>query len=369
MKSFFYALYALLFNINVKLFPVKENRVCFLSMHNEGFCDSLGSVYEELKEKRSDMEAVFITREDLSLKNPFKLVSFFLVKSRLLATSRYVFLNDNFMPMGKLDFRKEVTVTQLWHAEGAFKKFGLDIPQPENVRKNEIAGNKKLSYVICSGEGVRDIYAGAFGVKKEQVLALGAPRCDYLLKKENALKARQELEELYPVCKDKKVVLYAPTFRNDKQANAEILTRFDIKKFTDILGDGYVLMVKLHPQVHESCVIEGAIDVTAYDDVRKLALFCDVLITDYSSICMDFAFLNKKTVFFAYDLESYKAERNFYYDYEAYVPGDVVYTSEDCAKAVMTDTDYAKNESFLKQNFSFFDAESSQRVVSRIVGA
>ncbi len=367
MKEFFYSLYALFFNISVRLFPVKKNRVCFLSMHNEGFCDSLGSVCEKLREERKAMETVFITREDLSLKNPLKLISFFLVKSRLLATSEYVFMNDNFMPMGKLCFRKETVITQLWHAEGAFKKFGFDIPQPENVRKAEREGNSKLTYVVCSGEGVRDIYAGAFGVKKEQVLALGAPRCDYLLKEGNAEKARKELLSRYPVCDGKKVVLYAPTFRDTKEENLEILRSFDAKKFTDALGEEYVLFVKLHPQVHESCSVENAVDVTDYDDVRKLALFCDVLITDYSSICMDFAFLGKKMVFFAYDLEKYKAERDFYYDYESYVPGRVAFTLDECIEAVKADIDTEKNESFKKLNFSFFDAESSKRVTDTVI--
>lgn len=367
MKSFFYSLYALFFNISVRLFPLKEKRVCFLSMHNEGFCDSLGSVCEKLSEKRGDMEAVFITREDLSLKNPVKLMSFFIVKSRLLATSKYVFLNDNFMPMGKLNFKKEAVITQLWHAEGAFKKFGFDISQPENVRKAEKAGNEKLTYVVCSGEGVRDIYAGAFGVKKEQVLALGAPRCDYLLKEGNIEKARKELEGLYPECKGKKVVLYAPTFRDTKEGNLEILNRLDTKKFTEQLGEEYLLFVKLHPQVHEAGRIEGAVDVTDYNDVRKLALFCDVLVTDYSSICMDFALLDKKTVFFAYDLEDYKAKRDFYFDYESYVPGRVAFTFEECIEAIKADFDKDKNEKFKRQNFSFFDDKSAERVIDAIV--
>lgn len=367
MKSFFYALYAFFFNISVRIFPVKKNRVCFLSMHNEGFCDSLGSVCNKLAETRRDLEPVFITREDLSLKNPFRLLSFFLVKSRLLATSAYVFLNDNFMPMGRLNFRSETVITQLWHAEGAFKKFGFHISQPESIRKNERAGNEKLTYVICSGEGVRDIYAGAFGVKKEQVLALGAPRCDYLVSEGNAERAKRELEELYPQCKGKRVVLYAPTFRNTAEENFELLRRFDTDKFTRALGDDYALMVKLHPQIHENCNIENAIDVTSYDDVRKLALFCDVLITDYSSICMDFSFLDKKTVFFAYDLEKYKAERDFYFDYESYVPGRVAFTLDECIEAVMSELDKEKNERFKKMNFDFFDSLSSQRVIDRII--
>lgn len=367
MKSFFYNLYALFFNISVKLFRVKEKRVCFLSMHNEGFCDSLGSVREKLREIKPEFEIVEITRNDLSLRNPLRLLSFFLVKSALLATSHYVFLNDNFLPMGKLNFRKETVITQLWHAEGAFKKFGFHINQPESVRSAEKAANEKLTWVVCSGEGVRDIYAGAFGVKKEQVLVLGAPRCDYLALDENKMKAKDELEKLYPSCKGKKVVLYAPTFRDTKEGNLELMKRFDTGKISELLGQEYALMVKLHPQVHESCEIKNAIDVTDYDDVRKLALFCDVLVTDYSSICMDFSFIDKKTVFFAFDLEEYKAKRDFYYDYIDYVPGEVVYTAEECTKAIKAKLDMNKNQSFKQFNFSFFDANSSQRVIDAII--
>lgn len=368
MKAFFYSLYALFFNISVRIFPLKENRVCFLSMHNEGFCDSLGSVCEKLREVRPEMQSVFITRQDLSLKNPVKLVSFFLFKSKMLATSKYVFLNDNFMPMGKLNFRKDAVITQLWHAEGAFKKFGFHISQPESIRKAEKQGNSKLTYVVCSSESVREIYAGAFGVKKEQVLALGAPRCDYLLQPGNAQKVKKELHELFPATKGKKVVLYAPTFRDTNEANDAILQKFDTKKITGLLGEEYVLFVKLHPQVHRNCKVENAVDVTDYHDVRKLALFCDVLITDYSSICMDFALLEKKTVFFAYDLEDYKNKRDFYFDYETYVPGKTVFTVQECAEAVKSDADREKNERFRQMNFSFLDADSSLRVVCRITG-
>ena len=367
MKSFFYAIYAFFFNISVRLFPLRKNRVCFLSMHNEGFCDSLGSVSEKLREMRSDIEAVYITREDLSFKNPLRLASFFLVKSRLLATSGYVFLNDNFMPMGRLNFSKDAVITQLWHAEGAFKKFGLDIDQPESVRRAELEGNKKLSFVVCSGEGVRDIYAGAFGVSRNKVLALGAPRCDYLVKEGNAEKAKAELKKLYPQTKGKRVVLYAPTFRDTKEGNLELLKQFDTQKISSLLGEDYVLLVKLHPQVHESVVIENAVDVTDYDDVRKLALFCDVLVTDYSSICMDFSFLDKKTVFFAWDLEDYTKKRDFYFDYCSYVPGEVVFTAKDCAAAIKGDFDKEKNELFKNQNFSFFDSDSAQRVIETII--
>ncbi|MBQ8503363.1 MAG: CDP-glycerol glycerophosphotransferase family protein [Clostridia bacterium] len=367
MKKLLYSVYALLFNISRLLFPIKKNRVAFVSMHNENFKDSLGCVYEKMKEE-GGYDFVLITRQDLSLRNIPRLISFFLVKSRLLATSQYVFLNDNFMPMGKLNFRPEAVITQLWHAEGAFKKFGLHIPQDEDLRKREESGNKKLTYVVCSSESVRDIYAGAFGVDREKVLPLGAPRADFLFKKENRIKAEEKLRKLYPQTKGKKVVLYAPTFRDDLKRNEDILKVFDTEKFTELLGEDYCLMVRLHPQIHiNGNGLTNAIDVTDYEDVRELVLFCDILITDYSSICMDFSLLGKKTLFFAYDLEEYISERNFYFDYETYVPGEIAKTLGDLAVKVRGESDDEKNNHFRSFNFSFTDGKSSERVVERIV--
>ncbi|MGN0447633.1 MAG: CDP-glycerol glycerophosphotransferase family protein [Acutalibacteraceae bacterium] len=366
MKSFFYKLYALFFNLSARLFKIDPNLVCLVSMHNEGFCDCLGCVYEKLKEKEN-LKFAFITREDLSMKNPFKALSFFLFKSRLLAKSKYVFLNDNFLPMALLNFKEETVITQLWHAEGVFKKFGLHINQPDSVRKNEIEANKKLTWVLCSGEEIKGIYAEAFGVKNEQVLCLGAPRCDYLLTEGNGQKALEEIHRLYPESKNKKIVLYAPTFRDTKEKNADILNRFNPQKLSALLGEDYIIFVKLHPQVHENCSVKNAVDVTDYTDVRKLTLACDVLITDYSSICMDFSLLDKKTVFFAYDLEDYKLSRDFYFDYELYVPGAVAFTLEDCAKAVKGEFLKEKNEAFKNKNFSYFDNQSSKRIIDFII--
>lgn len=367
MKKLLYSIYALFFNISALLLPVKESRVAFISMHNENFNDSLGCVYEYMK-KQGKHEFVLITREDLSVRRPLRAIGFFLVKSRLLATSRYVFLNDNFMPMGKLNFSKDTVITQLWHGEGAFKKFGLHIPQPEDIRKREIAANGKLTYVVCSGENVKEIYAEAFGVKKEQVLPLGAPRLDYLSDKENEKRAREKLYSLYPHSKGKKIVLYAPTFRDDAERDARLLDSFEPERLLSALGEEYALFIRLHPQVHTARAdYDCAADATDYEDVRELVLASDVLITDYSSICMDFCYLDKKTVFYCPDLEWYRERRDFYFDYEALVPGTVCRTSEGLADAVKADFNAERNEKFKKMNFSFCDGDNTKRVVEYII--
>lgn len=369
MKQFFYSIYALIFNISARLLPLKKNRVAFISMHNENFNDSLGCVYERMKQQ-GGYEFVLITRRDLdiSIKNVFRVISFFLFKSSALARSEYVFLNDNFLPMSRMSFKKQTVVTQLWHAEGAFKKFGLDIPQNEALRKNEIESNKRLTYVVCSSESVRDIYSSAFGVNKENVLALGAPRADYFFDEKNSLKAKEDIEKLYPHLKGKRTVLYAPTFRDNLPENKNILKNFDAERIKKALGDEYEILVRLHPQIHEKGeVIKGATDVTQYPDVRQLVLYCDVLVTDYSSICMDFSLLCKKTVFYAWDLENYIRDRDFYFDYESFVPGFIAETPDELIKAINADFDEERNDRFRKFNFSFFDGNSSQRVIDTII--
>lgn len=368
MKKFLYRFYAFLFNIAARLFPLKKNRAAFISMHNENFNDSLGEVMREFEKRGFD--CVLITRRDLdiSFKNIGRVFGFFFIKSRLLASSKYVFLNDNFMPMAFLNFKEGAVVTQLWHAEGAFKRFGLSIEQPEAVRKNEIAGNKKLGFVVCSSKAVAPVYAEAFGVEKNQVLPLGAPRADFLLKSGNAEKARAKLETLYPHLKGKQFLLYAPTFRSTKEENETLLSHFDFDLFQKEFGEEYALFVKLHPQIHEKIKMPPFVtDVTDYGDVRELVLACDVLITDYSSICMDFSLLSKKTVFFAFDEEKYTTERSFCFDYKSELPGEKAKTTKEVVELLRAEFDEEKNRRFRDKNFDFLDCNSSKRVADAII--
>lgn len=368
MKELIYSVYALFFNVYARIFKVKKNRVALVSMHNENFNDALGSVYAELK-KRGNTDFVFISRQDLEIKakNIFRVISFFVFKSFKLATSQYVYLNDNFLPMSKLDIKEEATVVQLWHAEGVFKKFGFAIEQPEAVRQREKKANEKIDFVVCSSRAVVPFYAEAFGVDESKVLPLGSPRADYFFAEGKKDEERKLLEEKYPFLRDKKVVLYAPTFRDTKQENEDIVINFNPEKLCSILGDDYAILVRLHPQIHTDIKDnEFFTDVTDHNDVRQLISACDILVTDYSSICMDFALLNKKTVFFAYDLEKYTDDRDFYFDYVSYVPGKVVKTVEELSEEIKAPLDKERNERFVKFNFDFFDADSGKRVVEKM---
>lgn len=377
MKKLFYSLYAFFFNIS-RIFPLKANQIAFVAPHNGGEKDSLGILRSYIEEK-GGYEIVTISTRDLQLNKSgikslviscLKAVRFFTLKAKALATSKYVFLNDNFMPMASLNFSSDAVITQLWHAEGAFKKFGLSAPLTDEIREREKKCSEKLTHVICSSKNVVPIYAEAFGVDENKILPLGTPRIDSLLGKKDVSAIREEFDKNHPECKGKKLILYAPTFRDDPETDKNIVKNIDMQAFSKELGDEYSLLIKLHPQIHSSEPVDGAVDVTKNHDINDLTLISDLLITDYSSVCMDFALLAKPCIFFAFDLEEYEKERSFYLDYESYVPGVVAKDFSTVIQTIKNPRNYEeKLRNFRDFNFDYVDCKNTERIFNSIISS
>lgn len=374
LKKIFYSLYALFFNI-CRIFPVKQNRVAFVAPHNGGENDSLG-ILRSYVESKGGYNIVTISTRALKLDTSsigalisscLKAAGFFTLKAKALATSKYVFLNDNFMPMASLKFSSEAVITQLWHAEGAFKKFGLSAPLTAEVAEREKKCSENLTYVVCSSQSIIPIYAEAFGVDKSRILPLGAPRIDSLLCPKDIVQIRADFDKKHPECKGKKLILYAPTFRDAPEANQKLLDNIDVEAFNRELGEEYRLLIKLHPQINSGVRVEGTTDVTNSCDISDLTLICDMLITDYSSACMDFALLSKPCIFFAFDLEEYEKERSFYFDYENYVPGAVAKNFGEVINAIKNPrNDEEKLRRFRDFNFDYKDCNNTKRIFDYI---
>ena len=374
MKKLFYSLYAIFFNIS-RILPVRKNRIAFVAPHNGGDRDSLG-ILRSYCEAKGGYDIVTVTTRDLKIDTSgvkflvlscLKAARFFTVKAKALATAKYVFLNDNFMPMASLNFSKKAVITQLWHAEGAFKKFGLSAPLTDDVREREKKCTEKLTYVVCTSKNLIPVYAEAFGVDESRVLPLGAPRIDTLLAKKDVQTIRNEFDKAHPECKGKKLILYAPTFRDDPETDKNLVKRIDTELFRKELSEEYCLLVKLHPQIHSAEPAEGTVDVTG-GDINELTLISDLLITDYSSVCMDFALLGKPCIFYAFDLESYEKERSFYFDYESYVPGTVAKDFAAVVEAIKNpQNDVEKLRRFRDFNFDYIDCENTKRIFERVI--
>ena len=147
----------------------------------------------------------------------------------------------------------------------------------------------------------------------------------------------------------------------------------DLKEFNNKLSDDYVLVLRLHPKIKkfysDDISVNGDyIDCSDYKNEQELLLLSDILISDYSSIMIEFGLLNKPIVFFAYDLDNYLSnERGFYLDYKKDLPGPVVYTTDELINVISEGIDTSRLESFTKTQFNEIDGNASARVVDFVL--
>jgi len=346
-------------------------------MNNDHLSDNLGFVFEELNKRNPEFNYTFISKAEHSFSEVDSLTSFFnkiieianlfLFKSYKMATSKYIFLNDNFMPLAYMNLDQSTVVVQLWHGAGAFKKFGLSSTTNPDLIELEKLISKKLGYVIVSSKNIASFYEEAFGVNSKKVLALGIPSTDYYFKKHDLCGLRAKFDELYPQAKNKKIILYAPTFRENEKMDENLVENLDIKLINDELGSEFVLAIRLHPQINKKQILNGEniINLTDYPDEKELLLLVDLLITDYSSIMVEYTLLNKPLIFYPYDYEYYvNSERGFYFNYENMVPGPIAKNNQELINIIKENKyDLNKVRKFKTFQFDHADGKSSKRVI------
>lgn len=377
MKNIKYKSFSSFFNLFKKLFKTKNNNVTFITVHKGNLEDNLGFVYKELIKRNSNFNYTFISKEEYSFSEINSLNSFlhqiiaifrlFLFKSYKMATSRYILLNDNFLPMAYMNFNSKDVVIQLWHGAGAFKKFGLSSTSNQDLIELEQLISEKLDHIIVSSKNVAPFYEEAFGVDSEKILALGIPSTDYYFKNHDLDELRIKFEDEYPKARNKKIVLYAPTFRENEKMDENLIENFDIELFNKELGSEYILCIRLHPQINKKSSLnqDNIINLTDYPDEKELLLLADILITDYSSIMVEYTLLNKPLIFYPYDYEYYlNSERGFYFNYKNIVPGPIALTNKELISIIKEDNyDFKKINDFKTYQFDHTDGNSSKRVV------
>ena len=355
MKYLKHKVYGRLFNL-FNIFPVNENKITFIVDSGESFKGNLDYIKKEF-EKRGSFEFSFFYKDKLSL-GAFK----------SLASSKYIFLNDNFFPVAFMNFKDESIVTQLWHAPGAFKKFGGSV-MGDDDRDMLLKISDNTDYLIVSSKNIENYYSEAFQISKDKIKPLGLPRADYYFENHDISALREKFFNKYDVGHDKKIILYAPTFRDEEKYN-NVFNYLDLDKFNESLGDEYILALRLHPKIkdfYKGEISAGGkyVDCSDYSSEQELLLISDILITDYSSIMIEFAMLNKPVVFFTYDYDSYlNKERGFYFDFKSTVPGPIVYDSIQLIDVIKNRKfDEDRLLKFVRTQFDEIDGQSSRRVV------
>jgi CDP-glycerol glycerophosphotransferase (TagB/SpsB family) len=296
-----------------------------------------------------------------------------------LATARLFIVDDYYFPIYVIRPRPGTRIVQTWHASGAFKKFGLSVLDKSFgatealTRRVRIHGNYDICLVSSAACAV--YYAEAFGQPLDRFRSdLGIPRTDPLFDAEAIARTSAAVRARYGIAADKRVILYAPTFRGDSIGSAVAGPMLDLALLRAGLGADHVLLLRLHPFVRAGLTIppdvaDFAIDVSEHPDINDLLLASDVLVTDYSSVIFEYALLRRPMVFFAPDLDEYEGERGFYFDYRSGVPGPVFTTTEEVADYLRAGApDLERIDRFRVWAFDVADGRATERFIEQIVG-
>jgi len=380
MREFAISIYLLSFQILFtisKVFPLKDKVTFVVS-----FPDNSMYIYKMLQEKKIRIQSVFLCNDRCF--DEFRKINryTFLVESKNfihtmigiyhLATSKQLIVDNYYGFLAVTNFKKGVKCTQIWHSAGAIKKFGAEDPTnatrtPAALRRFQRVYEKFDQFVIGS-DFMGAIFRKAFLIKGGVFLKTGIPRTDFFFDEVKLGLVEASLYKNNSIFEEKKVILYAPTFRR-YASNFEL----EIEKMCAELKDEYVLLIKLHPAIKLDLELskyqDFVFDYSNYPDINELFVITDILITDYSSIPMEFVLFKRKMIFYAYDLEAYKNDNGLWEDYKTSVPGPVAENTDEIIDAILNkDVDLQQLEAYAKKWMEYCNGDASEKLVSELFG-
>lgn len=367
-----------------KYTKVDKNKIMFISFHGRGDSDNPKAIYNELiKDKRFEKYEFIWALKDTDSKK-FENIRTKKVRYRSLKYFYYLGICKywvfNCRMPEYVSKKKGQIYLQTWHGT-PLKRLAHDVIVPENTTffRSEMSFDEmtkaydidvaKYDYMISPNAFTTEVFQTSFKINEERLIETGYPRNDIL---SNATPCQiKQLKEKYGIPAGKKVLLYAPTWRDNSYVASgytfELLVNF--YKWKEELGDEYVVIFKPHYLISNKfdlTDLEGFVySLPTTVDISELYLISDILITDYSSVFFDFAILNKPIYFYMYDLDEYQEElRGFYIDIHTEIPGDV-YTDEG---VMLTDIreeryDYSRLCEFNKRFNNMEDGNATQRVI------
>ena len=306
--------------------------------------DNLCGLYDFLNREGYDCRIM------QSPQSSVKRILFGLRFQKYYARCKCVFITDNFDPVYAHKPNKGTKVIQLWHACGAFKKWGystLDLAwggSREDMSRFPM--HNTYTDVFVSSESVIPCYAEAFNCSESIIKAFGTPRTDIYFDKNFISSAREALLKKFPEIGTRKIILYAPTFRGNSPEQSYNDNPFDYEKLKESLEEEYVIVLKLHPFTAKKYALtyeqkekygDFLFDASADTAIETALCAADILIADYSSLIFEYALLNKPMLFYAYDLAQYEHDRSFYFDYKSFVPGKIVVDNNEIISAIMSE--------------------------------
>ena len=364
-----------------RMMPARE-AIVFESGIGRQYSDSPRYIYEELVRRRDPRPKIWVYNRAVPVWDPGLVVVERLSPAYFwhLGRASHWVNNQNFPHY--IRRRRDGVYVQTWHGT-PLKRMLHDLDEivgrDDGYVDRVSTAVAQWTTLLSPSPYATGAFRSAFRYEGD-VLESGYPRNDVLCS-EPAPGLLDQVRQRIQLPEGKKVVLYAPTFRDDSKGRRGFSFElpFDLERLVEELGDDVVLLLRMHVLIADRVAVPDnlrrhVIDVSHYPEIQELYLVSDVLVTDYSSVFFDYALLRRPMIFHAYDLESYRDHlRGFYLDYEAEVPGPVTTTDDElCAALRQALADDAGPwpgiEEFVARFAPHDDGHAAARVVDAALG-
>lgn len=298
---------------------------------------------------------------------------------KALATAKACFVHESNDLMGYLDIRPETKIVQLWHGCGVLKKIGLSTAGKKDFKSlkayAEFPEYNKYDLVTIASPELSWVFEEFMGIDKSEniIQAIGVSRTDEFFDESYIKSCYEKIHRIVPASKEKKIILYAPTYRGVGQERIAP-DELDVRQFAERLGDDYILIIKHHQTAKDLPPIpEEYKDTFAYDmtrgkgmNINELMTVSDICISDYSSLVFEFALFERPILFYTYDLEDYIDDRGLYYNFDEITPGPICRTNEDMIDYIENiDVKFDKQEvvDFKTKFMRSCDGHATERII------
>ncbi|MEB6215252.1 CDP-glycerol--glycerophosphate glycerophosphotransferase [Mammaliicoccus sciuri] len=367
----------------VRFGKIDEKLIVIESNLGKQVTDSPKMIYDQIKALDKGYKIVWVSNKIY----PFDDENVITVKRlspsyyKYLSLAKYWINNQNFPHY--IEKKKNTTYIQTWHGT-PLKKMLNDVDDFKGRDEGYIDRiNRSVSrwdYLVSPSPYATSCFKSAFNFKKE-MLEVGYPRNDIFYENESDIEEKQHIiKRKLSIPKDKKVILYAPTFRDDEVSSAKkhlINLKLDLHQMKEKLGDEYVLLLRPHIIISNNIIIDKSLEgfiynVASYEDISDLYLISDICITDYSSVMFDYANTQKPLLFFTYDLEHYKDNlRGFYMNFEDEAPGPLLKDNESLIDAILNietvnESYKDKYDKFYEKFCSFEKGTAAKQIVDKL---
>lgn len=306
-----------------------ENKIAFISRQSETPSTDFRYLINEIKTNYPQYQVVVLCKMiPSSFGGKIKYVGEMFRQMKALATSKVVVLDGYCILASMLKHKKDLKIIQIWHALGAFKKFGKSVLDKEGGKSSKTASAFKMhnnySYIAASGDECVPFFAQAFGQPVSKFIPIGIPRMDYLTDPQENERVRGNVLRKYPqLANGRKNILYAPTFR-DTQQDKDALANATEELVNKVNYSDFNLIVKHHvvDSNKEQIYTDSRMNKAEGENFTAMDFMCvaDYVVTDYSSVIYEALLKDLPIYIYCFDSDKYIDERGFYIDFWTDIP-------------------------------------------------